>query len=133
MKNLDLSQNGQSLQNKLPSQSISVELTIFKKLQSYQKKHKFLITYDNCPEIRELYKWCNEISDQEWNYCISRTDDQRNGKKLKDGHKGRRYKGQELFIANYDIKSVPGLREHKFLDYNSNQLTLFNSKTEKLS
>ena len=96
-------------------------------LKKYQKKHKFLITYDNCPEVRELYKWCNEISGQEWNYTISRTDDQRNGKKLKDGHKGKRYKGQELFIANYDIKSVPGLKEHKFLNYNSSQLTLFDS------
>ncbi len=99
-------------------------LRLARVLKKYQKKHKFLITYDNCPEVRELYKWCNEISDQEWNYTISRTDDQRNGKKLEDGHKGKRYKGRELFIANYDIKSVPGLNEHKFLDYNSNQLTL---------
>ena len=62
---------------------------------------KFFITYDNCNEIRELYNFMPNMYDKEWNYCISRTDDQKNGKKLEDGHKGQRDKGKELFILNY--------------------------------
>jgi len=39
--------------------------------------------------------------DKEWNYTISRTDDQKSGKKLKDGFRSGRYKGKEVFITNY--------------------------------
>jgi DNA adenine methylase len=59
---------------------------------------RLFITYDNVPEIRELYSWMPELHDQEWNYCIQRTDDQKNG----SIRKGERYKGQELFILNYE-------------------------------
>ena len=62
---------------------------------------KFLITYDNCDEVRSLYKWCTSMLDKEWNYTISRTDDQKSGKKLKDGFRSGRYKGKEVFITNY--------------------------------
>jgi DNA adenine methylase len=55
------------------------------------------ITYDNIPEIRDLYNWMTEMHDKEWNYCIQRTDDQRN----RTDKKGERYKGKELFILNY--------------------------------
>ena len=55
------------------------------------------ITYDNTPEVRKLYAWAEEMHDQEWNYCIQRTDDQKNG----TDKKGERYKGKELFILNY--------------------------------
>jgi DNA adenine methylase len=58
---------------------------------------RLFITYDNTPEIRELYAWMPEMHDKEWNYCIQRTDDQRNG----TDKKGERYKGKELFILNY--------------------------------
>jgi DNA adenine methylase len=78
-------------------------------LKKYSKQFKFLITYDNCPEIKEMYNWCSELLDKEWNYTINRTDDQKNGKKLKDGFKNERYKGKEIFITNYnphDIESV---------------------------
>lgn len=65
---------------------------------------KFLLTYDNSPEIRDLYKWANELHEKEWNYTLNRTDDQKNGTK----RKGVRYKGRELFIINYDsIKQKP--------------------------
>ena len=50
---------------------------------------KIFLTYDNSSEIKALYHWMNEIHDKEWNYCLNRTDDQRN-------------KGQELFILNYN-------------------------------
>ena len=62
----------------------------------------FLITYDDSKGVRELYDWCDVMEDQEWQYTISRTDDQKNGKKLADGHKSNRVKGRELFIKNYD-------------------------------
>ena len=55
------------------------------------------ITYDNCDEIKEMYDWAEEIHDKEWNYCIFRTDDQKN----KTDKKGSRRKGKEVFILNY--------------------------------
>lgn len=62
---------------------------------------KFLLTYDNSPEIRELYSWTTTLLDKEWNYTISRTDDQtKNKTRLPD--KSLRYKGKEVFILNYD-------------------------------
>lgn len=71
-------------------------------LNKHQHRIKFLITYDNSREIRELYKWAVEIHDQEWNYTISRTDNQKNGKSKQDNFKGERYKGKEIFIINYN-------------------------------
>ncbi|OHB34973.1 MAG: DNA adenine methylase [Planctomycetes bacterium GWA2_40_7] len=63
---------------------------------------KLFITYDNTPDIRELYNWMREMHDKEWNYCIQRTDDQRN----RTDKKGERYKGKELFILNYNAEQV---------------------------
>jgi DNA adenine methylase len=61
---------------------------------------KFFLTYDNHPEVWKLYgHWCNVLK-QEWGYAIQRTDDQRNDRKLADGHQGRRSKGRELFVTN---------------------------------
>jgi len=65
------------------------------------------ITYDNLPEIRELYNWMEEHHDREWNYCIQRTDDQKNGSK----RKGERYKGKELFILNYNSDKFCDVQE----------------------
>jgi DNA adenine methylase len=64
-----------------------------------ERLHLF-ITYDNIKEIRELYNWVLEMHDKEWNYCIQRTDDQ---KDLSD-KKGERYKGKELFLLNYSTE-----------------------------
>jgi len=66
---------------------------------------KMFLTYENSPEIRELYNWMERIYDKEWNYCIQRTDDQKNGTE----RKGSRYKGKELFILNYDDSWVQSL------------------------
>ena len=66
-----------------------------------------MVTYDNSPEVRELYDWCDVFEEHEWQYTINRTDDQKNGLKLADGYKSRRQKGRELFIKNYDISSMP--------------------------
>jgi len=56
------------------------------------------VTYDNIDEVKRLYNWMPEIHDKEWNYCIQRTDDQKNG----TSKKGERYKGKEIFILNYN-------------------------------
>ncbi|MDQ1274923.1 MAG: adenine methylase [Candidatus Poribacteria bacterium] len=83
-------------------------------LRKNNNKFTFLLTYDNSSEVRELYSWCHSITDKEWNYTLFRTDDQKNGKKLEDGHVGKRYKGREVFITNYDPNSIKGLPEFKF-------------------
>jgi len=62
----------------------------------------FFLTYDNSKELRDIYGWATEIHEKEWNYCINRTDDQKNGIK----RKGERYKGKEIFILNYRSKSA---------------------------
>lgn len=69
----------------------------------YEEKDRLrmFITYDNCEEIRRMYAFMPHMYDKEWNYCINRTDDQREHKKLADGHKGTRRQGRELFILNY--------------------------------
>lgn len=70
-------------------------------------KFKFLLTYDNCPEIREMYNWAHEIEEKEWNYTLNRTDDQKKESKeksKKDGKVGERYKGKEIFIRNYELE-----------------------------
>ncbi|MDJ0580191.1 DNA adenine methylase [Crocosphaera sp.] len=90
-------------------------------LEKNSSKFKFLITYDNVPEIREMYNWCTSIQDNEWNYTINRTDDQKNKKKLSDGYKSNRYKGKEIFITNYDINNVSGVEPFVFIK----QLSLF--------
>lgn len=70
-------------------------------LKANSNRLKFLITYDNSPEVRELYEWAVEMIEQEWNYTINRTDDQKNG----TNRKGKRYKGKELFILNYELQA----------------------------
>ncbi len=79
-------------------------LRLCKILKKVSNKVNFLITYDNSPEVRELYNWAHSLHEKEWNYTLYRTDDQKNGTK----RKGSRYKGKELFIVNYDsIKQRP--------------------------
>ena len=61
---------------------------------------KFLLTYDDHPDVRDMYGWA-ETCNRQWNYTIRRTDNQRDGAKLKDGFSGVRGKASELFIRNY--------------------------------
>ena len=70
-------------------------------LKRNSKRLKFLLTYDNSPEIWSLYAWTRHVYEKEWNYTLNRTDDQKFGTR----RKGTRYKGRELFIENYD--SIP--------------------------
>lgn len=67
-------------------------------LRKHKKRIKFLLTYDNSPEVKELYRWAYKIYEKEWNYTLNRTDDQKYG----TNRKGTRYKGRELFIVNYN-------------------------------
>lgn len=76
-------------------------------LREHSYRLKFLLTYDNSPQIRELYKWAYCVLEKEWNYTINRTDDQtKNGKGSQV--KGKRYTGKEVFILNYE-KTYYGL------------------------
>ena len=61
----------------------------------------FLLTYDDCPEIRGMYSWADSISERQWIYALDRTDDQKNGVNFEDGFRGARKRGRELFIRNY--------------------------------
>lgn len=72
-------------------------------LRRHAKRVRFLLTYDDHPEVRALYTWAVSIQGQQWNYTINRTDDQKNGVQKKDGFRSERYKGQELFICNYHV------------------------------
>jgi len=50
-------------------------------LREHKDRIKFLLTYDNSLEVREMYDWATQIYDKEWNYTINRTDDQKNNQK----------------------------------------------------
>jgi DNA adenine methylase len=93
-------------------------------LRRNRNRVNFLITYDNSIEIRELYNWCESIEDKEWNYTISRTDDQKTGKKLEDGNKGSRYKGKEVFITNYHLQDIVGVKGKTFEKVSQTSLAL---------
>ena len=54
-----------------------------------QTDHKFLITYDDCPEIRDLYQWAN-VQTWQLQYGMNNCNLQ---------HKSKI--GCELFISNY--------------------------------
>ena len=62
---------------------------------------RILLTYDDCEDIRDMYSWAEDIIDKEWNYCINRTDDQKNHAV----RKGARYKGKEVFILNFESRN----------------------------
>ncbi|MBC6442946.1 MAG: DNA adenine methylase [Rhodobacteraceae bacterium] len=72
-------------------------------LERNSERILFLLTYDDHPDVRARYEWVSEVHNRTWNYTISRTDDQKNGLKLKDGFSRGRGKGRELFIRNYHV------------------------------
>jgi DNA adenine methylase len=56
--------------------------------------HKFLLTIDDCKEVRDLYSWAPFINQEEWYYSLtSKTNNI----------------GKELFISNFDIRAEIGL------------------------
>lgn len=78
-------------------------------LRRNSNRLQLFITYDNCTEIRDMYEWAEEIHDKEWNYTISRTDDQKN----KTDKKGSRNKGKEIFILNYSTLQIKDCKRIK--------------------
>lgn len=83
--------------------NLSDHIRLSECLADHKDRLRFLITYDNSIEVRDLYAWCDIFEEREWQYTISRTDDQRNGRKLADGYRAERQNGKELFIKNYLI------------------------------
>lgn len=75
--------------------SYNDHLRLCSMLFKHRRRLDFVLTYDNSDEIKSLYHWSAQI-EREWNYTISRTDDQ----KGKTDVKGKRHKGKELFILN---------------------------------
>ena len=71
-------------------------------LYQHRNRIHFLLTYDNSPEVREIYHWSTQMLDREWNYTINRTDDQTG----RTTDKGKRYMGKEVFILNYDAPAA---------------------------
>ncbi len=53
-----------------------------------ETKHRFCLTYDNCPEIKELYSWAN-INEIDWRYHTA------------NSNVTTRKMGKELIICNY--------------------------------
>ncbi|MDQ3141271.1 MAG: DNA adenine methylase [Bacteroidota bacterium] len=96
-------------QDKFYTHSFSIDdhLRLNRVLFENRNRIKFLITYDNTDEVRNIYDWATEIHDKEWNYTINRTDDQKNGQKKENDFKGERYKGKEIFILNYNSITLP--------------------------
>lgn len=56
-----------------------------------QTKHRFFLTYDDCPEIRELYSWAH-IYDLKFYYRLDNSRD----------NEDKRQIGSELVITNFD-------------------------------
>ena len=56
-------------------------------------EHKFILTYDDCPEVRELYSWAN-IYAVSWRYHTA------------NSNKAKRKMGQELIITNFKLDSA---------------------------
>jgi len=77
-------------------------------LREHSHRLRFLLTYDNSQEVRELYHWSPQMVEKEWNYTINRTDDQTK----QTTNKGKRYMGKEIFIINYDVPEPLPLQLH---------------------
>lgn len=86
--------------------TLNDHIRLSESLKNIQHKAKFLLTYDNSEEVRELYKWAHQVNEHEWNYVLARTDDQRAKKKLEDGFSSSRGKGKEIFITNYELEEI---------------------------
>jgi DNA adenine methylase len=67
-----------------------------------ETKHHFLLTYDDCEFVRDLYDWAHFYS-RTWTYSVanSRT------------HHNPREKGNELFISNFKLQDPVELNEEK--------------------
>ncbi len=53
-------------------------------------KHKFLLTIDDCEDVRKLYSWANYKFSEQWKYTVYSSNEACKN-------------GSELFITNFDI------------------------------
>lgn len=58
-------------------------------------KHSFLLTYDDCEYVRDLYDWAH-LYKRTWTYSVANSK----------VHHNPREKGNELFISNFDLSDV---------------------------
>ena len=64
--------------------------------QSLKKtSYNFFLTYDDCPEVRELYKWAN-IYELKFFYRVQNSNDSSGSRKL----------GFELIISNFKLEGI---------------------------
>lgn len=61
-------------------------------------KYKFCLSYDDCQEIRNLYRWAN-IYEAKWNYNTA------------NRHGEHRSRGNELIITNYEVQNQESFTE----------------------
>jgi DNA adenine methylase len=61
--------------------------------------YPFLLTYDNCEFIRNLYKWAYQY-EQTWTYSVANSR----------VHHNPRERGNELFISNFKLEKSPQKR-----------------------
>lgn len=59
-------------------------------------EYKFFLTYDDCPQIRELYKWAN-IYELNFLYRVQNSNFSSGSRKI----------GFELIITNFDVEGIP--------------------------
>ena len=64
-------------------------------------ENKFFLTYDDCKEVRDLYKWAN-IYSLEFYYRLDNSKDNENKRKV----------GSEIVITNYEITFDPESLKH---------------------
>jgi DNA adenine methylase len=64
-------------------------------------KHSFFLTYDDCPEVRDLYKWAN-IYELEFFYRLDNSKDNLDKRKM----------GSEIVITNYTPNINSELLKH---------------------
>lgn len=107
-------------QDKFYTHSFSKEdhVRLMEVLKKNSPRINFLVTYDNHEDVREMYSWVGSeyIMDKEWNYMIYRTDDQtKDGSGKEKEYNGKRYKGKEIFILNYNSSIDSKLEKQTYL------------------
>jgi DNA adenine methylase len=67
-------------------------------------RHRWVLSYDDCPEIRELYRWANVQVVNDVNYSITHRKDKATGKKVSQTKR-------ELLISGGEVQ-VSGVSDH---------------------
>ena len=129
---------------------LSDHLRLTQSLKAHAHRLSFLLTYDDVPEIRELYSWASRVGSYSWRYNLNRTDYQLkadtqevsvSGSEVAPVSSlptlslaGKRAMGREIFISNYPTSAASSLPNQSFTGaarlqesqgIGSNQLVLF--------